>query len=385
MTSRWSVPPIGLAVLLWAGLAAPPRRGSAPEDELVAIVKQFAALPQPPGWDGIEALRGIRWAPLPPAALQNCAPDGGCFSRQGVATVGGRQLAVIATGARSMVLNVYLRNTGAPFGEAAVLSALGTASITSVLARCPVRGGRGSTNWYRLGGQQVAPMHLAMQVATGQHPSEGFVLSSGRELPKLQPNQLALYSEQCAAGAPQRSVATTLPHEELAGAIVALLTPCGGAGARDWASLTALPTGITWDAAGPKRMDLTFKNDRNPYAMSGQVAYGGRQFSLLASGTQTAVRTIYLDEGGLHPRGEHLLGVVYQRGITVQLDHCGPAYTESTNNWYRLSGAAVQPALIRQSIRYDGNQVQDAYELRLDASPPPRDPRDRAPGVNNCR
>jgi hypothetical protein len=41
--------------------------------------------------------------------------------------------------------------------------------------------------------------------------------------------------------------------------------------------------------------------------------------------------------------------------------------------------------MIRQSIRYDGNQVQDAYELRLDGSLPPRDPRDRNPGVNDCR
>ena len=40
--------------------------------------------------------------------------------------------------------------------------------------------------------------------------------------------------------------------------------------------------------------------------------------------------------------------------------------------------------MIRQSIRYDGNQVQDAYELRLDGSLPKGDPRDRNPGVGGC-
>jgi hypothetical protein len=41
--------------------------------------------------------------------------------------------------------------------------------------------------------------------------------------------------------------------------------------------------------------------------------------------------------------------------------------------------------MIRQSIRYDGNQVQDSYAIRLDGTLPTRDPRDRDPGVNGCR
>jgi hypothetical protein len=118
---------------------------------------------------------------------------------------------------------------------------------------------------------------------------------------------------------------------------------------------------------------------------SGQAAFSGRKFSVMASGTPAQVKIVRLEELGLHPRGEHMLGVVYQKGITVQLVRCGPVYTESTNNWYSLTSARTRPAMIRQSIRYDGNQVQDAYELRLDGSLPARDPRDRNPGVNDCR
>ena len=299
--------------------------------------------------------------------------------------IGGRTVAVIATGARTMVFNIYFRNGGAPFGEAAILNALKAASLTTTLARCPVRGGTGSSNWYRLGGGNVSPSFLSVQPATARRNNEGFVLSAGADLPKLQPNQLALYSEHCAAGAVQQPVATTKPHEQVAQTVVALLVPTRGAVSYDWKSLTALPIGINWDAAGAKRVDLSYRNDRNPFSLSGSVTLAGRSYSALASGTQTQVTVIYLDESQLHPRGEHMLGVVYQKGIAVQLRRCGPVYTESTNNWYALTSANTRPAMIRQSLRYDGNQVQDAYELRLDGSLPVRDPRDRDPGVNGCR
>lgn len=384
MQRRSSSVAVALTVLAAASQSAL-GHGSTAEEELAALVKAYAGLSQPADWSAIEQLPGVRWAPLPPTMLKNCAPDGNCFARQGSAMLGGRRLAVIATGARTMVFSVYLRNGGPPFGEAAVLSALQSASLTTTLVRCPMRGSRGGTNWYRLGGANVSPAHLAIQSANGRAVGEGFVLSAGADLPKLQPNQLALYSEQCAAGAVQRPVATTMPHEELAGSIVALLTPASGPKSYDWKALMALSTGIAWDSAGPKRVDLSYRADRNPNSINGTVSYGGRQFSVMASGTPTQVKTVYFDEMGLHRRGEHMLGIVYQKGVTVQLARCGPVYTESTNNWYSLTSARTRPAMIRQSIRYDGNQVQDAYELRLDGSLPARDQRDRNPGVGGCQ
>ena len=292
-----------------------------PEEEFGAIVRAWVTMGLPSDWAQLEALPNVRWASLPPKSLDNCAPDGGT----------------------------------------------------------------GSSNWYRLGGGNVSPSFLSVQPATARRNNEGFVLSSGADLPKLHPNQLALYSEQCAAGAVQQPVSTTRPHEQIAQTVVALLVPTSGAVSYDWKSLAALPIGISWDAAGAKRVDLSYRNDRNPYSLSGSVTLASRSFSALASGTQTQVKVIYLDESQLHPRGEHMLGVVYQKGIAVQLRRCGPVYTESTNNWYALTSANTRPAMIRQSLRYDGNQVQDAYELRLDGSLPVRDPRDRDPGVNGCR
>ena len=69
----------------------------------------------------------------------------------------------------------------------------------------------------------------------------------------------------------------------------------------------------------------------------------------------------------------------------VRLARCGPVYTESTNNWYAITSPKTQPAMLQQSIRYEGNQVQDAYAVRFDGTLPARDPRDREPGVGGCR
>ena len=247
------------------------------------------------------------------------------------------------------------------------------------MARCPIKAGAAGTSWYRVQSPGVEPGYLSIQPAGPGRPNEGYVISQGNELPALQPNQLALYTEQCAAGAERKPVSTMKPHETLAATVVALLVPAGGAAGYDWKTLAALPIGITWNDGGPKPTDLSFKNDPNPVSQSGYASYGGRKFSLLASGTPAVVTTIYFEEGGLHPKGEHMLGVVYEKGIAVKLVRCGPVYTESTNNWYSLTSGKTRPAMILQSIRYDGNQVQDSYlpTRRQPANPRPPRPESR--------
>ena len=121
------------------------RTDGRPEDALVGVVKTFLAMGQPADWTDIDALPHIKWAALPPASLQNCLPNGDCSSRQGVGTLGDRTVSVVATGARTMVFHILVRNAAAPLGETVVLAALRAA-----------------------------------------------------ELPPLQANQASLYSEQCA-------------------------------------------------------------------------------------------------------------------------------------------------------------------------------------------
>jgi len=357
-----------------------------PEDELATAIKAFYGKALVGDWTGIEKLPGVQWAPLPPTTLQNCLPDGGCFTRTGKAVIAGRNIVVMATGARTMVNSLYLRNTTAPFGEAAVLAALKEAGLLTELARCPVQGAAGGTNWYRLKGPSANPGVLSIQTSCNGRPCEGFVLTQGTDLPQLQPAQLKLYSDQCSAPpAERKAVATGLPHEALAEVIAALIPPATGPVLSGWKALAALNTPIKWLAGAPQKMNLSYKLDPNPFAQSADLTVPGRKFSVLASGSLAQPAVIHIDEMGMHPRGEHLLGVIYTKGLQVQLVRCGPVYTESTNNWYSLKSAKTRPVMLQQSIRYEGNQVQDTYQLRLDNTLPARDPRDRDPGVGGCK
>lgn len=350
---------------------------------LPALISAWLSRPST-SWDALDSLPGIKWAPLPPTSLKNCLPDGGCFARQGTVTLDGRNIGVVATGARTIVMNVYFRNGGTPYGADAIVAALPEAGITATLARCPLKGTAGRTSWYRLA-KGDAKAILAIQPGTSAKPNEGYVLTDGDQLPQLQPDQLALYSEQCGPGAvAQKPVSSVKPVAALADVVTSLLVPVSSQGLT-WDELRKMENGITWNA-GPQKMDLTtLKNDPSPMGLTGSATWAGRQFSLMASGTASQVKNIYFDESGRHPKGEHMLGAVYEHGIAVKLVRCGPVYTESTNNWYSLTSSKTKPAMIQQSINYDGNMVADAYALRLDGTLPKGDPRDRSPGVNGCQ
>ena len=151
---RISTLALALAAPLLLASATPPK----PEDEFAGLVKAYLTMSQPPEWEAIEALPGIKWAPLPPTSLKNCLPNGDCFARQGNATVGGRTMTIVATGARTMVIHSMIRNTSAPLGGPAIVAALKAAGFSADLARCPIRAGSG-TEWYRLTGAGASPGH----------------------------------------------------------------------------------------------------------------------------------------------------------------------------------------------------------------------------------
>lgn len=353
-------------------LAATPEAALA-QDVKILLGKSFNT-----DWQGLEQLPGIRWAPLPPTALQNCMPDGGCFARQGTMSIAGRNIVVLASGARTIVGHVYFRNSASPIGEDAVLAALKQAGFSAELVRCPLPNTMGGTNWYRLTSDATNTGYLSIQTSCGGKACEGFVVSLGDELPPLQPNQLKLYSEQCTAPAAERKpVSTVLPHEQLAKTFEGVLPPASGPALYDWKTMAGLVPDAKWNPPYPPQAGV--------YQRSGALKLSGREFSLLASGAATQVKTIEFSENGLHARGEDLLGVLRADGFDVKLQRCGPVYTESINNWYSVTSSKTRPAMLRQSIRLDGKQVQDTYELRLDNTVPKRDPRDRDPGVNGCQ
>jgi hypothetical protein len=364
-------------IALLAGFQDQPKA----DDAFAAFAKGYLAMGLPVSWEGIDKLPDFKWTSAP-TELRTCLPNGDCFGRQGTASIGGRTWTVAATGARTMVINLMLRNTSAPIGEEAVLAALKSAGLTADLARCPIKAGVGGTTWYRLKSGDQSAILTVQPAATGR-PAEGFVVTQGDKLPPLSPNTVSLYSEQCGPGAERKAVSTMKPVDALAELMVTLMTQAGGAAPFDWKTLG---TTVTLNGDGPRPMNNTARGDNNAVAQTGSVTLGGREFSVLASGTPTQAKSIFLDEGGPgHPQGEHVLGIVYQKGFVVKLVRCGPVYTESTNNWYSVTSAKTKPAMIRQSINYANKpRVTDAYELRLDGTLPARDPRDRDPGVQGC-
>ena len=310
-----------------------------PDDEFASIVSAFLGRDLENSWEGLEKLPLITWAPLPPTSLKNCLPDLGCYTREGRLAIGGGTMTVVATGARTIVTNLYIRNAGGAAGRGGSGGRARKGRVEPPSGAVS-RKQRREHELVRVTGKQVNPGYLAVQVKCKGKPCEGFVLSRGEKLPPLQPNQLALFSEQCDAGSERKVVSTSKPPELIAGAIKTLLPPAAGPASYDWKVLVALPTGIAWNGDGPKPGNMSYKGDPGPLLQTGQVTLGGREFSVAASGTTAHVTAIYFDEMGTHPKGEHMLGALYDKGLTVTLVRCGPVYTESTNNWYSATSSA---------------------------------------------
>lgn len=324
--------------------------GAEPERDFASIVKAFYAKSSHTDWRGLETLPGIQWAPLPPTMLENCLEDGGCFTRRGEVRISGRSFTAMATGARTIVTNLYLSSPGSN-RALEILKAIRSLGLSAGVVRCPVLEPACGANWYRLTGPGIRTGILSIRAVCEGQSCESYVLSQGDELPPLPPADLKFYSEQCAAPPAERlPIATVTPIDRLAQILATLISPSGGGVLRDWTALHAASTQIVWNSTTPQKMDLTFENDANPFAQTATLSLPGRKFSVLASGLPAQPKTIHIDETGMHPRGEHLLGALYTQGFSVQLVRCGPIYTQSTNNWYSVTSSATHPVMLRQSI-----------------------------------
>ena len=82
---------------------------------LAELIKPLLILPADSGgdWEGLESHPAIRWGGGP-VMSSRASPDGNFFARAGQASVAGRTLAVVASGARSVVFSIYLRDPAPP-------------------------------------------------------------------------------------------------------------------------------------------------------------------------------------------------------------------------------------------------------------------------------
>jgi hypothetical protein len=376
------------ALALPLAMAPPATAQQKPEDELAGVVGALSTTLV--DWRSIESVRAVRWAPLPPTMLQNCLPDGGCFTRAGVTTVGARQMSVLATGARTMVGNVYLRNTGAPFGEAAIVDGLRRAGLNPQLARCPVRAGGPVHNskWWRVTrGQSVA--HVSLTIACGAQRCEGIGVHGGPELPPLDPAELSRYSTQCNASGGGAPVASTRPHEEIARLIAAAIPRATEPVPMTWAALRQRFPAIQWAAAlVPRDPALAYDNDPGTRYLipTNEVRLATRLMNIQATGDVRSARMLRIEEGGMHPRGEsvQLLNALRAAGYGVTLARCGRPYTESRHTYYRLAGPGARVSFMKIEERFEGPREQTSLRIYLDGALPAPLSGETAPG-GACR
>jgi hypothetical protein len=340
----------------------------------------------PPGWSDIEASRTIRWA-QGPVMTDKPAPDGNFFARPGQAMFAGRPMMVVATGARTMVFNYYLRNPGAPIAPDDITDGFRQAGFTVTPARCASNPGQPAPKrWYRLASPQKRPAFFYVgPMASG---GQGYTLFLD-QMPPMTQAESAAYTDACStrpgAAAPAGATRIANGQSGVVAVIEALLRPAGSAGAIPWSALSTLPA-VSWNKLPPMKMSNPFGDggtDNNPRLLEGRFKSPTTEMTAIATGDDRAATRFLLRDGGNMPRGAVFDGLI-RDGYAITAIRCGKPYTEMSDNWFRISGGGKQPAIFYRAMYRDGGRTTETYGLRIDNLLPPIQPGQTVPPAGRC-
>ncbi len=345
------------------------------EDQLAQVI---AALMQPAGtegsyadWNSLDAVKQIRWQLGPPTMLDNALPDGSYFTLKGLANLGGRPFGVVATGARTMVVNVYFRNVGkSPVGEPVVVGALQRHGFSLELVRCPIKGSAGAGNkWWRVQGPGKRPAFFNSQTDCNGTKCEGYALLLGETLPTMTPQQQRLYTDSCAGDAAGAAAPASSAWDEQLASLLMMLIPPGRSDAVAWTEIDKA-LAVKWAAMPPQQMPTPPWSDKeNHYYRGGQADLGGRVLYLTATGTKDDVRSVHVEDAQTQAGRGDVLKFLQQQGFDVQLARCGNLYQLSSAKWYRVTGPGKRPVVLMRNVRCDTvacPKGQENYTLTLD-------------------
>jgi hypothetical protein len=183
---------VALTSLLIASVAvaAPPAPSS-----LAEFLKPFLILPADSGgaWEDIDKVPGIRWT-SETTMTNKPSPDGNFFARIGQGSLGGRSLAVVATGARTMVFSLYIRDPAAAMDADALVASLRQAGFAVATARCAIDPRSATTrHWYRV---TLAKKKPAFLFASASQNRGAYTLYLN-DLPAMTPADAATYTDNC--------------------------------------------------------------------------------------------------------------------------------------------------------------------------------------------
>lgn len=351
-----------------------------PPEQLAEVV---TALMMPAGsegsygdWSGLDAVEQIRWQPLPPAMLDDGLPDGSYFTRKGLANLAGTPFGVVATGARTMVVNVYFRNVSAsPVGEAATLDGLRRLGFTLELARCPISGGAdGGNTWWRIERPGKRPAWFNVQVDCNGKPCEGYALLLGESLPTLAPQLQRLYTDRCGGESTGTTPVPVAAWDQQLATLFTTLMPPDRATAIAWREIDRVRT-VQWTPMPPAEMQSPpWSDTQHHFYRGGQTDLGGRVLYLTATGTRDSVRSIHVEDQSTQADRGDVLAVLQRQGYRVELARCGKIYLLSSGRWYRVAGQGKHPAVLEREVRCDTAACprgQESYTLTLDGALPP--------------
>jgi hypothetical protein len=355
---------------------------------LAQLVKPLLILPADSGgaWEDLEKAPAIRWG-AGPVMLSRASPDGNFFARPGQATVSGRPLSVVASGARTMVFSVYLRDPAPPMAPDTLVAGFREAGFAVAPARCP-RDPRGAAprRWYRLALARKKPAFL--YAGPLQSGGAGYTLFLDR-LPAMTQSEAALYTDDCAGAAKAASGGTAArPLTGQAGIVAvveALLRPVGAPAALPWASLATLPA-ITWRKLTPMKMTNPWTDggvDANPRLLEGEFKTATTRMTAIATGDERAANHFSLIDGGNLPRGA-VFDALARDGYAITALRCGKPYTEMSDAFFRIAGPGKQAAILYRKVSTDGGMTSETYGLRLDNVLPPIVQGQSAPAGGRC-
>jgi len=149
-------------------------------------------------WAALDKVKAVTWGPGP-TMQDKPSPDGNYFIRPGRGMIDGRPLDVLATGARSGVFSVYIRDPGTTASADATSADFKKAGYAVSLARCPVNPqAAGAKRWLKVTAPGKAPAFL--QVGPLASGGAGYVLYlADEQLAPLTGKDAGLYTDNCVA------------------------------------------------------------------------------------------------------------------------------------------------------------------------------------------
>jgi hypothetical protein len=306
------------------------------------------------------------------------SPDGNFFARPGQASVAGRTLTVVASGARSMVFSIYLRDPTPPMDPEALVAGFRQAGFAVAPARCPLDPRRAAPRrWYRLGLSRKKPAFL--MAGPLQSGGSGYTLYLA-DLPPMTQSEATLYTDDC-GGAGARTVGgapTARPATGQAGIVAvieALLRAPGAPANLPWATLANLPV-VTWKSTTPMKMTSPYPDvgaDNNPRLLEGEFKTATTRMQAIATGDERAANRFMLRDGQHLPRGA-VFDALARDGYAITALRCGKPYIETSQAWFRISGPGKQPAILYRAHHNSDGILSEDYALRLDNALPPAEP-----------